>query len=85
MPSLFQFNTDADNITAKWRKHNVASDMAIYLTRDDRGVLFKNIGVSSGDATEQAIPMAHGGIPKETQRNKGVKRDLPPTHQQDYR
>ena len=71
-----EFKIDADSITAKGRKHNVARDIAIYLAKDNCGVPFKDLGVFFGNATGQAITMAYSRIAKEIQKNKSVKRKV---------
>lgn len=71
-----EFKTDADSITAKGRKHNVARDIAIYLAKDNCGVPFKDLGAYFGNATGQAITMAYNRIDREIQQNKAAKRKV---------
>lgn len=68
-----EYKCDEEDIRVKGRKKNVARDVAIFLSKDNCGIQFKDLGEFFGNVTGSTITMTYNRIAKQIERNKRLK------------
>ncbi len=69
-----EYGCGEEDIRVKGRKKNVARDVAIFLSKDNCGIQFKDLGEFFGNVTGATITMTYNRVANEIERNKRLKR-----------